>query len=462
MVNSDKPQPAGMTLGRMACFVLGTIGVLIGILVGLGAKNWFIGMLLGGLLGIPLVMAWAAWPRRWFTAVDKGPDSLYRSYTRIELWLLAAMVLVGALLCWLLPQLPASITGGAGVGTVVGAVALTLASSVYAWQLKASLRRGGVVGPAMLLVFGALMAADREDLGSGMQLYGYSLIYMGFWSLVRVAAFRLLDRHGSSVVATAAPVVAQPQRKSLIRTMPVTMAIVVVLCAIYVLELVFNIGPMGPLLAPSLHTVVAFGALYHPALLQDQQWYRLLSPALLHVNLIHLFFNCYALILIGLMLERFIGRPWFLAIFVLGSIGGSLMSLAIDPPQLISLGASGAIMAQFGAALATSLRRTDPKARAALQKWLIQVLVLSLLPLINFGGGRIDIAAHLGGVLTGGLLGLIIWATWDTQEQKPRFTRFATAVAALGVMGFLYTAIPALQHYPDYVQDAQIQTAPQK
>lgn len=190
-------------------------------------------------------------------------------------------------------------------------------------------------------------------------------------------------------------------------------------------------------------------------MLENHEWHRLLAPALLHASVLHLLFNCYALFLIGLMLENFIGRAWFLAVFVLGSVGGSLMSLAINPDELVSVGASGAIMALFAAALATSFRRADPNARKALQKWLIQVLVLSLLPVINLGGGRIDIAAHLGGAIVGGGVGLFLWTAWDRQSGKPGFGRLALGVSVLGLAGFAYAAVPALRDYPQYVQAAE-------
>ncbi len=88
---------------------------------------------------------------------------------------------------------------------------------------------------------------------------------------------------------------------------------------------------------------VALGALNRHFVVQVHEWQRLLTSALLHADPTHLLGNSLALFWSGLVLERFIGRLWFGAFFVVGAVSGSIMSLLVNPTTLVSVGASGAI-----------------------------------------------------------------------------------------------------------------------
>lgn len=479
MVQGRPRDNGGMTFLRLAFFVLGGVGFAFGVAGGIGAKSFGLGVLFAAFLGIPLWLALLKLPQKWMVqqAAEQGDKGLYRRYTSLDYIMLAAMAGGVLPVLWLVPLLPASLAKGLGTPAVIAGALLALASNAYSWQLKASLQRSvrsNIIGYGMVMLFGILIALDSNELGSGGGIYGFSLSYIGFWGIARAGVLGMQTRRepavvgakpavsaaGMSATAAGGRAAVPAVKQAVYRSLPVTMGIIVVLAAVFTLEVLANIGSLGPMLSPSLHTLIAFGGLYHQQITQAKEWYRLLAPALLHASLVHLFFNCYALFLIGMMLENFVGRAWFLAIFVLGSVGGALMSLAINPPELVSVGASGAIMALFAAALATSFRRADPAARKALQKWLIQVLILSLLPVFNLGGGHIDIAAHLGGALVGSVVGLILWAIWDPATRKPRFRDLAIAISGLGLAGFAYAAVPAMQHYPEYVADAKLHPEP--
>jgi len=456
----------GMTFMRLACFVLGAIGLGMSIIAGAGAKSWLLTVVLGLFLGAPFFFALAAWPRRWFVpgeSKESGAEKAgTRAYTLLDYLLLAGMVLMVVPLLLLRRTLSQDVQERFNPPLVVIILVIAAAYCAFMWQRKASIGKPGLIGSAALTFFGAIIVFSGDGVGGAADsLFGYAFLYGGLWSLLRLALMAIIARQEVPVIGDHAkapasiatmPVEKTAAWKALYLSLPVTSGIVVVLAVIFTLEVLCGIGSLT--LAPNLYTLVAFGALYHPLLMEQHQWYRLLSPALLHANPLHLFFNCYALFLVGLVLERFIGRAWFFAVFVLGAVGGSLMSFAINPDQLISVGASGAIMALFAAALATSVRRPDPAARKALQKWLAQILVLSLIPVMGFGGGRIDISAHLGGALTGLGVGALLWAIWDKVVGKPRLRELALAISTLGLAGFAYTAVPAMQHYQEYVQEA--------
>jgi membrane associated rhomboid family serine protease len=139
----------------------------------------------------------------------------------------------------------------------------------------------------------------------------------------------------------------------------------------------------------------------------DGEYWRLWSVTLLHGDLIHLAFNMYALWLAGPIVERWYGPLRFAVIYLACAAGGSAASFAFggDVP---AVGASGAIFGLFGVLVAAGRvhRPVDRQGRALVGQ-------LGLIILINlvFGfasGGRIDNAAHVGGLVTGIWLGAIM------------------------------------------------------
>ncbi len=134
-----------------------------------------------------------------------------------------------------------------------------------------------------------------------------------------------------------------------------TTAIIAVLCALFAAEVAFGIGPLTGMLQPSIATLIAFGGIYRPLILNEGQWSRLFSGPLLHADIEHLALNCVALYIAGRILEGLVGRAWLGAIFVIGAIGGALFSLAFNADNLVSVGASGAVMGLFAALLDPAL-----------------------------------------------------------------------------------------------------------
>lgn len=128
------------------------------------------------------------------------------------------------------------------------------------------------------------------------------------------------------------------------------------------------------------------------------EWYRLITAALLHGSVFHLLFNGYAMYVLGTQLERWLGHGRFLALWVLGALSGSVLSLLVAPHQL-SVGASGAIFALFGAVFVVGRRlRLDLRMVGVL---LVVNLVLTfLVPQISW-------TAHIGGLVAGFLVGAV-------------------------------------------------------
>jgi rhomboid protease GluP len=106
-----------------------------------------------------------------------------------------------------------------------------------------------------------------------------------------------------------------------------TGALIAVLLLGFIAELAWGLRPWSGLLQPTLETLVAFGGLARP-LVEEGQWYRLLTMAFLHADALHLALNLVALGIGGMLLESLLGRLWLLAVFVLGALGGSALSLS--------------------------------------------------------------------------------------------------------------------------------------
>lgn len=160
------------------------------------------------------------------------------------------------------------------------------------------------------------------------------------------------------------------------------------------------------------------------------EYWRLISSLFIHFSFGHLFFNMYALAYIGLMTENKAGSLKFLATYVLSGIVGSAVSLVYHPVGIMA-GASGAIMGMFGLFLALLLNGFYEKsARNALA---ISTLLVITLMLLNGIFGRTDNAAHIGGLVSGFVIGLVFTFRQSSEDGRSVFFSFVTAITIVAV-----------------------------
>lgn len=144
-----------------------------------------------------------------------------------------------------------------------------------------------------------------------------------------------------------------------------------------------------------------FDIVLSQSLVDNGDWYRLISAGFLHFGLLHLGMNMFVLWQLGQMLEPALGRTRFTLIYFASLLGGSAGALLLSPDALTG-GASGAVFGLMGAAVVILHRRGVNVMRTGLGTTLILNLVITFaLPGVSIGG-------HLGGVLIGGLIGLTI------------------------------------------------------
>lgn len=155
------------------------------------------------------------------------------------------------------------------------------------------------------------------------------------------------------------------------------------------------------------------------------EWWRLGTAMFLHVNLLHLLFNMYVLYLLGPQLERLFGHTRFLVLYLVAGFGGSVASFWFSDPRTVSAGASGAIFGLMAALVV---------AGHAVRADITQVLVLIGINLaIGFLVGGIDWRAHLGGLVTGGLVAAIMAYAPRSHRNLAQFAGVLAVVVVLGV-----------------------------
>jgi rhomboid protease GluP len=154
-------------------------------------------------------------------------------------------------------------------------------------------------------------------------------------------------------------------------------------------------------ISPANESLLLWGANFRPYTLDGQAW-RLLTNCFLHIGILHLLFNMYALMYIGILLEPRLGSWRFGIAYILTGIMGSVTSLYIHPIT-ISAGASGAIFGMYGVFLAMlTTNLIEKNQRKAL---LTSIAIFVGYNLLNGVKGGIDNAAHIGGLVSGIILG---------------------------------------------------------
>jgi len=146
------------------------------------------------------------------------------------------------------------------------------------------------------------------------------------------------------------------------------------------------------------------------------EWWRLLTSMFLHGGIMHLVLNISGLVIVAIFVEPLIGKKNYFILYILSGLCGSLASIWWHT-NTISVGASGAIFGLYGASLSLALTKAYPKFEGG------GVLVFSgiyvVLNLLWGLTGGIDNAAHIGGLLGGALIGVILYRLDGKKKTTP-------------------------------------------
>jgi rhomboid protease GluP len=149
------------------------------------------------------------------------------------------------------------------------------------------------------------------------------------------------------------------------------------------------------------------------------EWWRLLTCVFVHGGLIHIAFNMWCLWDLGALSESLYGRWTFAAVYLISGLGASLASVTWNP-YVMSVGASGAIFGLAGALIAAFKLGEFSVPRSSLSGPLRSLMVFVVFNLaFGAASGVTDNAAHVGGLVTGLILGALIALLAPRQEQAP-------------------------------------------
>lgn len=222
-----------------------------------------------------------------------------------------------------------------------------------------------------------------------------------------------------------------------------TLGIIAVTGLAYIISLVPGIGSL-------LTNALAFNSVFLIPQAGVVQPWRLLTVALVHDGFFHVGLNMLALWFIGRSLEPLLGRWRFLALYVIGALGGSV-AVALLAPGVWTVGASGAIFALFGALLVIG-RHIGADIRvigiliAINFAWPFVLAAVNAIGSGDFAGSLAAVGiswqAHLGGLVTGAAVGLVYSRTRSARQRGLQ----TGLLVGVTVVLIALLAIPALAY----------------
>ncbi|MGK7392480.1 MAG: rhomboid family intramembrane serine protease [Candidatus Cyclobacteriaceae bacterium M2_1C_046] len=195
-------------------------------------------------------------------------------------------------------------------------------------------------------------------------------------------------------------------------------------------------------LMPENQDLLNWGANCRPMTLEGQ-WWRLFTACFLHIGILHLILNMYALLYIGLLLEPYLGKTRFLAAYLISGIAANMTSLWWHD-LTISAGASGSIFGMYGVFLALlTTNLLDKSVKKALLTSIAVFVGYNILNGLQPNSG-IDNAAHIGGLLSGLIVGYAFVPSLKKFENKAiKFSTISVLIVALLISSFpVYKALP--------------------
>ena len=234
----------------------------------------------------------------------------------------------------------------------------------------------------------------------------------------------------------------------------VTLILIVINIAIFhPLELRLIASPQD------LEPLIQFGAYSYHLIVEDGEYWRLLTSTFLHAHALHLFLNMGILFLLGSLLEGLYGRSRFLLFYLISAIFSSVASLPFVQ-DAFGVGASGAVFGLIGVAIALGIRY-----KGRLPRRLGRIFGLRLLPFVGIDlllgffvlphfNYNVNNAAHLGGLFTGFVAGLVLTPEIYSyrEREKQIVVGLATALVGLAIASGLMPVLHTLRNSGEKVE----------
>ena len=164
-------------------------------------------------------------------------------------------------------------------------------------------------------------------------------------------------------------------------------------------------------------------------IVNNGEFYRLITGAFLHGGLSHYVINMYSLYVIGSQMEGFLGRSKYLGVYLFSALMGSLFSIVFS--RVPSVGASGAIFGLLGSLLYFGYHYRVYLG-SVIKSQIIPIIVLNLA--IGFASnGQIDNFAHIGGLIGGVLMTMALGVKYKSTNTE----RINGAIVSIILTAFL-------------------------
>jgi len=207
---------------------------------------------------------------------------------------------------------------------------------------------------------------------------------------------------------------------------PATYALIAINVVVFLIEM---INGSGGLFGDLRSRFFADFALFGP-LVAEGEWYRLITCGFLHVNLIHIGFNMFLLLVLGRLLEPALGTPRFLVLYFASLLAGSFGALLLEP-DAFTVGASGAVFGLAGAVFVIARGRGMNALAGEIGFLIVFNLVWSFL------GPNISVGGHVGGLIGGVICALVIVAGEKGTFGRNRLPLELAAMVAVGAVAAL-------------------------
>ena len=216
-----------------------------------------------------------------------------------------------------------------------------------------------------------------------------------------------------------------------------------ILIDINILVFIVMIASGVGIMSPSTLSLLKWGADFGPLTLTGD-WWRTVTCNFIHIGAFHLLMNMYAFMYVGLLLEELIGGRRMFVSYLLTGLCSAAFSLYMHG-ETISAGASGSIFGLYGIFLAFLLfHRIAKEQRKAL---LTSILIFVGYNLVYGMKAGIDNAAHIGGLLSGFVLGIIYVVGY--KFEKPDAQRTVSIIGELGIFCiFLFSFMILCKNVP--------------
>lgn len=255
-------------------------------------------------------------------------------------------------------------------------------------------------------------------------------------------------------------------------TRPASFTIIFIVANVFVFLLMTQ-GNAASIWEPSALMLAAFGAKFN-SLINAGQWWRFVTPMFLHIGVIHLLVNMYGLFMLGPYVEKLYGSAKFVVFWVVAGACGVAASYFASSYQMHggllgrflfrggdgpSAGASGALFGLIGVLFVFGIKfrhELPEELKRAFGTGMLPTILLNLF--IGYTIPFIDNAAHLGGLIAGAALALVIDYKRPNEARGAAFVWNLLQLALLALVVASFTMV--VRHFKDYPQQATALSAP--